>query len=220
MIFIQVLRRDLLLLFRSPAQLINALLFFVLVLLLFPFGVGTGPNQLAAIAPGVVWVSTLLAILLSLDSLFKTDAENGFLDVLLRSPCHSVFLIYAKLIAHWLATALPIIAIAPILMLFYYSSAASLLALILTLLLATPSLICIGAIGAALTVNIKQSHVLLALIILPLYIPILIFSASAVAAASEGLGYTAQLYFLASFLLAAITLSPFAIAAALRLARQ
>lgn len=220
MVFTSILQRDLLLAFRNPAKVINSVLFFILVLVLFPFGVGYGPNQLSAIAPGVVWVTALLSALLSLDSLFNDDAESGFLDILLSSPASPLLLVYAKLFSHWLITALPIILLAPLLSLFYSLPINGLYALILSLIIGTPILTCIGAIGAALTVNIKSSHILLALIILPLYIPIVIFAASAVSAASNGLGYTAQLYFLAAFLVMALTLAPFAIAAALKLSAQ
>ncbi len=220
MAILSTLQRDLLLAWRNPSKVVNALLFFLLVLIMFPFGVGYGPNQLSAIAPGVVWVTVLLSLLLSLDTLFKDDAEHGYIDLMLCSPTPLVFLIYAKLLAHWLTSALPIIILAPLLSLFYSLPDSALLALIITLLLGTPTLVCIGAIGAALTVNLKQSQILLALIILPLYIPIVIFAASAVTAGGEGLRYTGQIYFLAAFLLIAITLAPFAISAALKLARQ
>lgn len=216
----QSIQRDLLLAWRNPGKVIHALLFFLLVLILFPFGVGYGPNQLSAIAPGVVWVTVLLSMLMSLDALFKDDAQYGYLDLMLCSPSPLVFLIYGKLLSHWITCALPIVILAPLLTLFYSLPNAALVALMITLLLGTPTLICIGAIGAALTVNLKQSQILLALIILPLYIPIVIFAASAVTAASNGLGYTAQIYFLAAFLLMSLSLAPFAISAALKLARQ
>ncbi len=152
--FTSILQRDLLLAFRNPSKVINAVLFFILVLVLFPFGIGYGPNQLSAIAPGVVWVTALLSALLSLGSLFNDDAETGFLDLLLCSPASLHLLVYAKLIAHWLIASLPIILLAPLLSLFYSLPTNGLYALILTLLLGTPTLTCIGAIGAALTVNI------------------------------------------------------------------
>lgn len=215
-----ILQRNLLLAWRNPAQLLNTLLFFVLVLILFPFGVGYGPNQLSALAPGVVWVTALLSVLLSLNNLFDDDAESGFLDLILTGPSNIIVVIYATLLSHWLTSSLAIILLAPLLSLFYSLPTDGAFALVLTLLLGTPTLGCIGAIGAALTVNIKNSHVLLALIILPLYIPVVIFAASAVSAASNGLGYTGQLYFLAAFLVMALTLAPFAIAAALKLSAE
>ncbi|MFN3920562.1 MAG: heme exporter protein CcmB [Methylohalobius sp.] len=214
--FWAVLQRDLLLAFRHRAELANPPLFFVLIVSLYPLGISPDPELLRTIAPGAVWIAALLAALLSLENLFRTDFHDGTLEQLLLSPYPLAFLLSAKVLAHWLVSGLPLLLMAPLLGLLLDLPAASLWALIATLALGTPLLSLIGAIGTALTVGLRRGGILLTLLVLPLYIPVLIFATSAVAAASAGLPILGQLYFLAALLVLALTLVPFALAAAVR----
>jgi heme exporter protein B len=168
-------------------------------------------------APGVIWVSALLAVLLSLDRLFKLDYEDGSLDQLMLSPNPLMILVLAKVTAHWLLTGLPLVIIAPLLGLFMSLPAEAVTVLIYSLLLGTPVLSLVGAIGVSLTVAVNRGGVLLSLIILPLYIPILIFGANAVDVAADGLPVTGQLLFLAAVLALALSLAPLATSVALRI---
>ena len=178
--FYYLLIRDLRLAFRSRHELANPLIFFVLVVTLFPLAVTPSEDLLRVMAPGVIWVSALLSVLLSLDRLFKQDYEDGSLDQLMLSPNPLVILVLAKVSAHWLLTGLPLVLIAPLLGLFMYVPDEALGVLVLSLLLGTPVLSLVGAIGVSLTVAVNRGGVLLSLIILPLYIPVLIFGANAV----------------------------------------
>lgn len=215
--WIGLLRRDLKLGIQRPSELANPLLFFVLVVSLFPLGVGPGPQLLQTIAPGVIWVAALLATLLSMERLFRSDFEDGALDQLLLSPHGLSGLVLAKLLAHWLVTGAPLIIVSPLLGILLQLSPQALGALALTLLLGTPVLSLVGAIGVALTVGVRRGGVLLTLLVLPLYVPVLIFGTAAVAAASSGLPIQGHLALLGAILILALTLSPFAIAAALRI---
>jgi heme exporter protein B len=215
--FLLLLQRDLMLAFRHRSELANPLLFFVMVVSLFPLGLGPEPNILQRIAPGVIWVAALLSALLSLDTIFRSDFEDGSLEQLLLSPHPASVLVIAKVVAHWLVTGLPLLLLAPLLGVLFHLSLQATLALVLTLTLGTPVLSLLGAIGVALTVALKRGGVLLSLLLLPLYIPVLIFAASAVDAASDGLPVTAQLSFLGALLALALSLAPVASAAALRI---
>jgi heme exporter protein B len=215
--FLLLLQRDLMLAFRHRSELANPLLFFVMVVSLFPLGLGPEPNILQRIGPGVIWVAALLSALLSLDTIFRSDFEDGSLEQLLLSPHPASVLVIAKVVAHWLVTGLPLLLLAPLLGVLFHLSLQATLALVLTLTLGTPVLSLLGAIGVALTVALKRGGVLLSLLLLPLYIPVLIFAASAVDAASGGLPVTAQLSFLGALLALALTLAPVASAAALRI---
>lgn len=215
--FWALLRRDLLLAFRHRGELANPLLFFIIVITLFPIGISPQPKTLALIAPGVIWVAALLATLLSLDSLFRSDFEDGTLEQLVLSPHSLSLLVLAKVLAHWLVSGLPLIIISPILAYALFLPTDAYPALLLSLLLGTPILSLIGSIGVALTVGLRRGGMLLSLLILPLYIPILIFAASAVNVAADGFNFSGQLYLLSALLALAITLSPFATAAALRI---
>jgi heme exporter protein B len=206
-----LLKRDLLLAFRRRSELANPLLFFVMVVSLFPLGVSPEAKVLQTLAPGVIWVAALLAALLSLDSLFRSDFEDGSLEQLALTHHSLSALVLAKVCAHWLVTGLPLLIIAP----FLPNEATG--TLLLTLFLGTPVLSLIGAIGVALTVGLRRGGVLLTLLVLPLYIPVLIFAANAVAVSGTGLPITGQLYFLAALLTLSLTLAPFAAAAALRI---
>ena len=215
--FQHLLMRDLRLAFRSRHELANPLIFFVLVVSLFPLAVTPKPELLREMAPGVIWVAALLATLLSLDSLFKQDYDDGSLDQLMLSPNPLMLLVFAKVFAHWLLTGLPLVLISPLLGMLMHVRAEAVPALMLTLLLGTPVLSLVGAIGVSLTVAVNRGGVLLSLIVLPLYIPILIFGANAIDVASDGLSIRGQLYFLGAVLVFAISLAPLATAAALRI---
>lgn len=215
--FLGVLRRDLQLAVRNRSELVNPLLFFILVVSLFPLGIGPGPRLLAQIAPGVIWVAALLATLLSMERLFRADFEDGTLEHLLLSPHGLAFLALAKILAHWLVTGLPLIVISPLLGVLLQLPTDAIPLLPLTLLLGTPVLSLIGAIGVALTAGLRRGGVLLTLLVLPLYIPVLIFGSTAVAAAAAGLPVTGHLALLGALLALALTLAPLATAAGLRI---
>ena len=214
--FALIVKRDLMIAFRHRDDIINPLLFFVIVVSLFPLGVGPESTTLSRIAPGIIWVAALLATLLSLDRLFKSDYADGSLEQMLLSP-HPVFiLVIAKIFAHWLLTGLPLILIAPLLAVLLHLHESSYGALMLTLFLGTPVLSLLGAIGVALTVGIKKGGVLLSLLVLPLYIPVLIFATSAIDSAAMNLPYNGQLAIIAAIFFASLTLAPFAVSAALK----
>jgi len=215
--FIGLLRRDLLLAYRARGEAINPLVFFVMVACLFPLATSAAPNLLRTLAPGVIWVTALLATLLSMDQLFRGDYEDGALEQLVLSPQPLALLALAKILAHWLVTGLPLTLTSPLLAMFLQLPDDAYPALLLTLLFGTPVLSAIGSIGAALTVSLRRGGILLSLLILPLYIPVLIFAASAVDAAGHGLPVTGQLLLLAALAVGALTLAPLATAAALRI---
>jgi heme exporter protein B len=194
------------------------LCFFVLIALLFPLGIGPEARILRLIGPGIIWVSALLASLLALPHLFATDYQDGSLEHLLLAPQPLAWLTLSKIIAHWLITGLPLVLVAPILGLQYTLSDAGLWTLVATLLLGTPILSLFGAIGAALTLGLRSGGTLLALLVLPLYVPVLIFGAGAVEATTSGLGGQAHLSLLGGLLILALLGTPLATAAALRLA--
>lgn len=212
-----LLKRDLLLAYRRRSELANPLLFFVMVVSLFPLGVSPESKVLQTLAPGIIWVAALLAALLSLDTLFRSDFEDGSLEQMVLTHHALPLLVLAKVLAHWLVAGLPLLVIAPFLGVLLFLPNDAMFPLMLTLLLGTPVLSLIGAIGVALTVGLRRGGVLLSLLVLPLYIPVLIFAASAVASAGTGLPMTGQLYFLAALLTLSLTLAPFAAAAALRI---
>jgi heme exporter protein B len=215
--FWAIIRRDLLLAFRRRAEAANPLFFFVLVVTLFPLAVGAQPHLLQSMAPGVIWVSALLAALLSLDGMFRSDFDDGSLEQLLLSPYPLTLLVLGKIIAHWLVTGLPLLLVAPLLAEFLGLPAQAMGTLWLTLILATPLLSLIGAIGVALTVGLRRGGMILSLLVLPLYVPVLIFASSAVERAAEGLPVAAQLNILLAMLLAALVLVPLPAAVALKM---
>ncbi|WP_456242954.1 heme exporter protein CcmB [Spartinivicinus ruber] len=212
-----MVKRDLLLAFRRRAEIINPLIFFLLVATLFPLGITPERKVLALIAPGVIWVAALLAVMLSLDQLFKHDYDDGSLNLLVLSPVPLFWLVLAKVLVHWLVTGALLLLLVPILSLMLHLPEAAWWPMLASLLLGTPLLSLIGAIGAALTVGLKKGGVLLSLLVLPLNIPVLIFGSGAVIAATQALPYAAQLLWLAVLLVLGITLAPFAIAAGLRI---
>jgi len=215
--FISLLRRDLMLVYRHRAQMLNPLLFFVIVISLFPLGLDPDPELLHTIAPGVIWVAALLAAMLSLDNMFRSDFDDGSLEQLLLTPHSLPLLVLAKIMAHWLVSGLPLLLLAPVLGMLLNLGNDSLFPLMATLALGTPVLSLIGSIGVALTVGLRGGGVLLSLLILPLFIPVLIFAANAVGSAGAGLDITGQLAFLGSLLALAFALAPLATAAALRI---
>ena len=215
--FLFLLNRDLLISFRRRSEAANPLLFFVIVVSLFPLGIGAEPKLLEAMAPGVIWVAALLASMLSLDSIFRSDFEDGSLEQLLLSAHPVTVLVLAKVTAHWLVTGLPLILVAPLLAIFLGLPAQGLGILMLTLLLGTPVLSLVGAIGVALTVGLRRGGVIISLLVLPLYIPVLIFGSNAVQIALTGLPVGGQLSMLAALLALALALAPLPTAAALRM---
>ena len=214
--FLRLVARDLRLALRQGSDATIAVMFFVLCVVLFPFGVGPEPNILARIAAGVIWVAALLASLLSLERLFQTDYEDGSLELLSLSSLPLEAAVLAKTLAHWLVTGVPLIVAAPLLAVLLNMDAQGFGVLVLTLTLGTPILSLIGSIGAALTLGARRGGVLLSLLILPLYIPVLIFGAGAIDAAVTGLTPRPHLLLLAGILAAALPLAPWAGAAALR----
>ena len=215
--FTILLKRDLTLAYRNRSGLANPLLFFIIVVSLFPLGVSPESKVLEIIAPGVIWVAALLAAMLSLDSLFRSDFEDGALEQLVLTAHPVAILVLAKVLAHWLITGVPLIILAPLLGVLLFLPSEAMPTLIFTLLLGTPILSLIGAIGVALTVGLRRGGILLSLLVLPLYIPVLIFASNAVNVAADGLPVVGQLYFLAALLVLALTLAPLAVAAALRI---
>jgi heme exporter protein B len=217
-IFWSVLHRDLLLAMRRRTDVLTTLFFFVIVVSLFPLGVGTERSVLRALGPGVVWVAALLASILALERLFAADYEDGTLEQLMLTDQPLVLLTLAKVSAHWLLTGLPLVLIAPLVGMQYHLTDTAIWVMMLSLLLGTPVLSLIGAIGAALTLGLRGGGILLALLILPLYIPVLVYGAGAVevgaVAFDEARPY---LTLLAAFLVAALALAPFASSAALRI---
>jgi heme exporter protein B len=213
---IGIAARDLRLALRHGADSLMAVVFFVLVVVLFPLGLGPEPGVLARIAAGVIWIGALLAALLSLERLFLADYEDGSLDLIALSPTPLGFLALAKTAVHWITTGVPLIAASPLLAIFLGLDAKTFGMLAAALLLGTPTLSLIGAIGAALVLGARRGGVLLSLLILPLNIPILIFGVSAVEAAATGRSPVPHLAILGALLLIALPLSPWATAAALR----
>ncbi|WP_040975458.1 heme exporter protein CcmB [Necropsobacter massiliensis] len=217
MIFSRIIAREMQIAWRKQAEILNPLWFFLIVLTLFPLVIGPEPKLLAKIAPCIVWVAALLSALLSFERLFRDDFTDGSLEQLILTAQPLPLTALAKVIAHWLLTGLPLILLSPIAALLLSLEIHMWWALVLTLLIGTPILSCIGAIGVALTVGLRKGGVLLSLLVLPLFIPVLIFAASVLDAAGLNLPYNGQLAILGAMLAGALTLSPFAIAAALRI---
>lgn len=212
-----LLKRDLIIAFRNRAEFFNPLLFFVMVITLFPLAVGADTNLLARIAPGVIWVAALLSSMLSLDSMFRSDFEDGTLEQLVLSAHPVSILVLAKVFSHWLVTGLPLLLISPLLAMMLGMPDEALGILLLTIFLGTPVLSLIGAIGVALTIGLKKGGIILSLLVLPLYVPVLIFAASAIDVTVGGFEASAQISMLLAFLFLAISLSPMATAAALKM---
>jgi heme exporter protein B len=216
-VMLAVIRRDLTLAWRRRADVFTVLIFFVIVASLFPLGIGAEPKLLRAVGPGVAWVSALLACLLALPRLFAADHADGTLEQMLLSPAPLPVIVIGKVVAHWLATSAPLVAIAPLIGLQFGLPAEALTVLAASLLLGTPALSLIGAIGAALTLGVRGGGVLLALLVLPLFTPVMILGALAVEATAAGLAAQPYLLLLAALSLTAASLAPWAIAGALRI---
>ena len=215
-----IVRRDLTIAMRRRADVFTTLIFFAIVVSLFPLGIGPEPNTLRLIAPGIVWVGALLASMLALEQIFSADHRDGTLEQMLLTPQPVALLVAGKVLAHWLVSGVPLVLMAPLLGLQFNLSWEALQTLIVSLLLGTPTLSLIGAIGAALTLGLRSGGVLLALLVLPLYIPVLIFGAGAVEATVSGLGGQSHLSMLAAILVGSLVLTPLATAAALRVAED
>lgn len=215
--FFAVIRRDLILAFRRRAEIANPIFFFILVVTLFPLGVGANPKLLQAMAPGIIWVSALLAVMLSLDSLFRSDFDDGSLEQMLLSSHPLTVLVFAKIIAHWMVTGLPLLVVAPLLAVFLGLPEQALGTLLLTLVLATPVLSLIGAIGVSLTVGLRRGGMIISLLVLPLYVPVLIFASNAVEMAGSGLAVDAQINILIAIFFMSAVLAPLPAAAALKM---
>jgi len=206
--------------FRNPSSFLNPIMFFVISISLFPIAISPDAQTLMNIAPGIIWVITMLSVLLSLNSLFHYDYDNGVLEQIVISHHPLPLILLAKTTAHWILSGLPIILLSPFLGIALFLDSKSIYILMLTLFLATPCLSLLGSIGASLVVSIKNSGMLLSLLILPLYIPILIFATNAVSQAQFNLPINGQLYFLGSILIISIISAPFVSAVALRISME
>jgi heme exporter protein B len=215
-----VIRRDLLLAMRRRSDVLTTLVFFVMVVSLFPLGVGPEPEMLRKMAPGVVWVAALLASMLSLARMFSADYLDGTLEQMLLAPQSFSVLVLGKIIGHWLLSGLPLVLIAPVLGVQFDMSGDALMVLLIGLLLGTPVLSMIGAIGAALTLGLRGGGVLVSLLVLPLCIPVLIFGSAAVDAVTAGMDYTTNLALLGAFMLFALTFTPLVTAQALKISME
>lgn len=218
--FYTVVMRDLLLAMRNRSDILTTLFFFIIAISLFPLGIGPELDTLREIAPGVFWVAALLASMLALERLFAIDYADGTLEQMLLTPQPAIILVLAKVLAHWLITGVPLVLLSPLLGLQYDLSSEAIQALMLTLLLGTPSLSLIGAIGAALTLGLRGGGVLVSLLVLPLYIPVLIFGAGAVEATVSGLGGAGHISMLGAIFLLSLVMAPLATVAALRVSAE
>lgn len=215
-----VLQRDLLIAWKRPGDILNPLFFFAMVSSLFPLAIGPDAEQLQAIGPGVTWVAALLASLLALNSLFVNDYEDGSLEQLILSPQPLPLMVLAKTASHWLVTGLPLVLASPIVALTYQMPTEVIKVMMITLLPGTISLSLLGSIGAALTVGLNRGNALLSLLILPLAMPVLIFGARTVSLAASGEATGGGVYFLSGYCMLALSLAPFATAAALRISNE
>ncbi|MBC3764970.1 heme exporter protein CcmB [Neptunicella marina] len=215
-----VFKRELVLAFRQKSELLQPVMFFILVISLFPLGVGPGPETLQKIGPGVIWVAALLSALFGLERIFRDDFADGTLEQQMLSGIPLSLVVLLKVAAHWLVSILPLIVVSPLLSLFLNLTSAMYTALLATLLLGTPLLSLLGAIGVALTVGVRKGSVLLSLMLLPFFVPLLIFATAAVEAAALQLPYNGQLALLGALFLLALALSPVATAYALKVSQN
>ena len=218
--FTGILRRDLLLAMRRKAEVLTALFFFVIVSSLFPLGIGPEPSLLRKIGPGVLWVGALLATMLGLQRMFATDHADGTLEQMVLSSAPLPLLVAGKIAAHWVVSGLPVVVLAPVLGLQFDLDAEALVVLTVGLLIGTPVLSLLGAIGAALTLGVRGGGALLSLLVLPLYIPTLIFGAGAVQAHLSGQGAGGHLSLLGALLAVSLFFAPWATTAALRISLE
>ncbi len=215
-LLVRLLHRELLVSLRRRTELANPLFFFLIVSALFPLGLGPSPDTLSALAPGILWIVALLAVLMAIDSLFKSDFDDGTLEQVLLSPIPLYMTVLVKTLAHWLLTGVPLTILSPLLALMLQMDSAGIGVLFLSLILGTLVLSFIAAIGAALTVGLKRGGVLLSLLVLPLFVPVLIFGSAAVQRAVAGMDSSSPLALLAALALFFLALAPFAIGGALR----
>jgi len=215
---ISIVRREILLTMRHPADLLNPLVFFVLVVSLFPLGISPSDEVLREIAPGVIWVAALLATLLSMELMFKSDYEDGSLEQMSISPQPFMMLVGGKIIGQWLVSGLPLVLISPMLALMLSLGEEGIKAMFISLLLGTPTLSLLGSIGAGLTIGLKKGGVLIAILILPLYIPTLILGTHMIQVAEAGGTYTGEILWMSALLALSVGLAPFATAESIRIA--
>lgn len=215
-----VIKRDLVLAFRQKAELLQPLLFFVMVITLFPLGIGPGPDTLQKIGPGVIWVAAILSSLLGMDKLFRDDFNDGSLEQLQLSNISLSWGMFVKVLVHWCVSFVPLLFISPLLALFLNLTISMYWSLVFTLVLGTPLLSLVGAIAVALTVGLQRGGVLLSLLLLPVFIPLLIFATSAVESAALGLNYLPQIAIIGAMLCFAIAITPFAISYAIRVSHH
>ncbi|GAC33458.1 heme exporter protein CcmB [Paraglaciecola polaris] len=215
-----ILRRDLALAYRQRSELMQPMMFFILVISLFPLGIGPNPEILQKVGPGVIWVAAILSSLLGMERLFKDDYNDGSLEQVMLSSTPLPMVVLVKVFAHWLTSIVPLLLLSPLLALFLNLTQEMYWALLLTLLLGTPLLSLVGAIAVGLTLSLNRGGVLLALLLLPVFIPLLIFATAAVEAASLQLPYNAQLAIIGAMLLISLAMAPFAIAYALRVSQN
>ena len=219
-IFVQTMTRDLKMALRNPSSFLNPLMFFVISISLFPIAISPEAQTLSSIAPGIIWVITMLSVLLSLNSLFHYDYDSGVLEQMVISHHSLPLILLAKTLAHWMLSGLPIIILSPFLGMALFIKTEGIYILVLTLIIATPCLSLIGSIGASLVVGIKNSGMLLSLLILPLFIPILIFATSAVSQSQSNLPIDGQLYFLGFILILSLLITPFLSALSLKISLE
>ncbi len=215
-----IVKRDFLIAYRHKIEFLIPILFFVLVTMLFPLAVTSDPMQLRVMGPGVIWICLLFANMLSLESIFLSDYEDGTLEQMVLSPHSLSLLFFAKIVTHWLLTALPLLAVSFIVAKFFFLSFQTIIVLILSLLLGSPVLTMIGAIGSALTLSLRNRGLMLILLVVPLYLPVLIFAAGAVNDASNHLPITSQLLFLTAFLTLTLTFAPLILASAIKISLE
>ena len=211
------IRRDLVIGFRHPGDLVNPIVFFVLVISLFPLGISPSPDVLRAIAPGVVWVAALLSTLLSMEAMFRGDHEDGSLEQMAVSTQPFLLLITGRIVSHWLVSGLPLVLLSPLLAVMLALDGPGITAMLISLAIGTPILSLFGAIGAGLTVGLRKGGVLIAILILPLYVPVLIFGTTLIQTGIQGGDYTAHMLWLGAILALAAGMSPIATAAAVRI---
>ena len=217
-LLLRVVIRDLRLHLRATSEMLNPLVFFVVVVSLFPLGIGPEPERLAQIAPAVIWIAALLATLMSMDLMFSSDFADGSLEQMVTADQSLLVMVLGKVLSHWLVAGLPLILLSPIIGAAFYVEPAAILVMMLGLLLVTPVLSLLGAIGASLTVGLERGGLLVTILVLPLYVPLLVLGISMVQAAMLGDSVLGYVYWLLAALLAALPLAPLAVAAGLRVA--
>jgi len=214
---IATVKRDLLVTFRNPAEVLNPLVFFVIVISLFPLGISPSEKVLSDIAPGVIWVAALLATLLSMDLIFRSDYEYGSLEQMTLSEQPFILIVGGKIVSHWLITGLPLALLSPLLAMMLFVNEQGIVAIALSLLLGTPVLSLLGAVGAALTVGLRKGGILIAILILPLYIPVLILATEMIKTGMTGGDYTGHMFWLGALLTLSVGIMPIATAAGVKI---